>query len=114
MNYSLNRAGPAAAVSGIQRWTASHRKQVEAYLDGDYPAAVSQAIGSDPSASAAQFAVVEASLRDEVEQTRAALREHVSRAGYALAWSPAGTLALLALAGVATVLGLWPRLKEFL
>ena len=47
-------------------------------------------------------------------QTRAALREHVSTAGRALAWSPVGTLVLLALAGVATVLGLWPRLKEFL
>jgi len=107
-------AGPPAAVSGIQRWTASHQKHVQAYLDGDYPAAVSQAIGSDPGASAAQFGVVEAGLRDEVEETRAALRKHVSTAGHALAWSPAGTLVLLALAGVATVLGLWPRLKEFL
>ena len=31
-----------------QKWTASHRKQVEAYKSGDYPAAVAQAIGPDP------------------------------------------------------------------
>ncbi len=107
-------AGPATAVQGIARWTASHRKHVQAYLDGDYPAAVSQAIGAAPGASAAQFSIVEAGLREEVEGTRAALRGQVSTAGNALAWSPAGTLVLLALAGVATILGLWPRLKEFL
>ena len=107
-------AGPAEAVSGIQKWTASHQRHVQAYLDGDYPAAVAHAIGTDPSASAAQFAVVEARLRDEVEHTRAALREHVSTAGRSLAWSPVGTLVLLSLAGLAAVLGLWPRLKEFL
>jgi hypothetical protein len=105
---------PSAASDGVRNWTASHRKQVEAYLGGDYPAAVGQAIGTDPGASAAHFAVVEAGLRDEIEQTRATLRDRVSAAGAWLAWSPTGTLVLMVVAAVATVVGLWPRLKEFL
>jgi hypothetical protein len=105
---------PSAASDGVRNWTASHRKQVEAYLGGDYPAAVGQAIGTDPGASAAHFAVVEAGLRDEIEQTRATLRDRVSAAGAWLAWSPTGTLVLMVVAAVAAVVGLWPRLKEFL
>jgi hypothetical protein len=96
------------------KWTASHRKQVELYDAGDYPAAVAQAVGPDPSASAAQFAVVESSLGDAIEQTRATLRGGVSRAGSRLAFSPTGTLVLMVIAASATVVGLWPRLKEFL
>ncbi len=106
--------GPPAAADAVAKWTASHRKQVEAYEGGDYPAAVAQAIGIEPDASAAQFAAVENSLRNEIEQTRATLRDGVSAAGARLAWSPTGTLVLMVVAAVAAVVGLWPRLKEFL
>jgi hypothetical protein len=107
-------AGPPAAADAVAKWTASHRKQVEAYEGGDYPAAVAQAIGPDPAASAGQFTAVESSLRYEIEQTRATLRERVAAAGTQLAWSPTGTLVLMMVAAVAAVVGLWPRLKEFL
>ena len=40
--------GPSATADGVMKWTASHRKQVEAYLRGDYPAAVAQAVGPGP------------------------------------------------------------------
>ena len=107
-------AAPAAAKGGVQKWTASHRKQTEAYEGGDYTAAVAQAIGPDPAASAAQFAAVESSLRDGIERTRETLRDRVSAAGGWLAWSPTGTLVLMAVAASSAVVGLWPRLKEFL
>jgi hypothetical protein len=107
-------AEPPAAADAVAKWTASHRKQVEAYEGGDYPAAVAQAIGADPAASAGQFTAVESSLRNEIEQTRGTLRERVAAAGTQLAWSPTGTLVLMMVAAVAAVVGLWPRLKEFL
>jgi hypothetical protein len=106
--------GPPAAAYAVANWTASHRKQVEAYEGGDYPAAVTQAIGNEPGGSAAQFAAVESSLRHEIEQTRATLRDQVSAAGTQLAFSPTGTLVLMVVAAVVAVIGLWPRLKEFL
>ncbi|MBJ7338098.1 MAG: hypothetical protein JHC64_10390 [Mycolicibacterium sp.] len=106
--------GPAAAADGVIGWTASHRTQVELYQGGDYPAAVAQAIGADPRGSAAQFAAVEASLGEAIEQTRETLRDDVSAAGARLAWSPTGALVLMVIAAAAAVVGLWPRLKEFL
>ena len=98
----------------VEDWRTSHRKQVELYRNSDYNGAVTQAIGSDPHASATQFAIVESSVRDQIERTRVALRDHVSAAGVWLVWSPTVTLVLMGLAAGAAVAGLWPRLKEFL
>jgi hypothetical protein len=111
---ALLGTGPPAAADAVAKWKTSHRKQVEAYEAGDYSAAVAQAIGPEPDASAAQFAAVESSLRNEIEQTRATLRDRVSAAGAQLAWSPTGTLVLMVVGAVVAVIGLWPRLKEFL
>jgi hypothetical protein len=107
-------AAPVAATDAVRQWTDSHRKQTEAYEGGDYPAAVAQAIGTDPAASTAQFAAVESSLRDGIERTRETLRDRVASAGAWLAWSPTGTLVLMVVAATVAVVGLWPRLKEFL
>ena len=111
---ALLGTGPQAAADAVAKWRVSHRKQVEAYENGDFLAAVAQAIGPEPDASTAQFAAVESSLRNEIEQTRATLRDRVTTAGARLAWSPTGTLVLMVVAAVAAVVGLWPRLKEFL
>lgn len=109
----IGTASPPAA-EAVAKWVASHGQQVDAYRSGDYPAAVSQALGTDPGASGAQFAVVETSLRDAIEQARATMRDHVSNAGGYLVWLPTGALVLMAVAAVAAAVGLWPRLKEFL
>lgn len=111
---ALLGTGPSAAADGVKGWLESHRKQVEAYQNSDYNAAVEQSIGPDPHASAAQFTILESSLRDEIEQTRTTLRDDVTAAGAWLAWSPTGVLVLMTLAAAGAVVGLWPRLKEFL
>ena len=51
----LTRVGPnsPAATEAVQKWVASHRKQVDAYKAGDYPGAVAQALDTDPGASGA-------------------------------------------------------------
>ena len=110
------RIGTASppATEAVAKWVASHGQQVDAYRSGDYPAAVAQALGTDPGASGAQFAVVETSLRDAIEQARATMRDHVSIAGGYLVWLPTGALVLMAVADVAAAAGLWARLKEFL
>jgi hypothetical protein len=109
----IGNASPAAT-EAVDKWVASHRKQVDAYKAGDYPGAVAQALGTDTGASGAQFAVVETSLRDAIEQSRATMRGYVSDAGRYLAWTPPATLVLMTLAAAAAVVGLWPRLQEFL
>ena len=106
----LIEAAPAATKDAVEKWTTSHAKQADAYGRGDYDAAVAQALGP----SATQFVAVEASLRDGTEGTRDTLRDRVSAAGRWMAWSPTGTLVLMVVAATAAVVGLWPRLKEFL
>lgn len=110
----LLASGPSDAAQAVTKWIAAHDRQLQSYDDGDYARAVAQAIGADPQGSAAQFTLVETSIRNEIERTRAALREQVSAARGWLAWSPTGTLVLMVLAAAAAVAGLWPRLKEFL
>lgn len=111
---ALLGTGRSATADAVQNWTASHRKAVEAYQNSDYNGAVAQTIGPDPQASAAQFTLVESNLRDQIERAHTTVRDHVSAAGAWLAWSPTGTLVLMVIAAAAAVVGLWPRLKEFL
>ncbi|KAA0098189.1 hypothetical protein CIW49_14225 [Mycolicibacterium sp. P1-18] len=103
-----------AAAGSVAAWRASHGRQVELYRSGDYAGALTQAIGPDQNASAALFAAVETSLNDAIEETRTTLRDDVDAAGTRLSWSPTGTLVLMVVAAAAAVVGLWPRLKEFL
>ncbi|MEU4343458.1 hypothetical protein AB0H00_19645 [Nocardia sp. NPDC023852] len=104
----------SAALQGFSRWISGHRRQLAAYEAANYPAAVRQAIGAGADSSATRFADLDREVRDQLAVTRAELREGVDSAGDALAWSPAGTLVLLLVAGGAVVVGLWPRLQEFL
>lgn len=101
-------------LDAVADWTASHDVQIQAYRGGDYAAAVDQAIGADPNGSAAHFATTDAALRAQIETTRTHLRDEVSTAGTWLTFSPTGALVLMVLAAAAAVVGLWPRLKEFL
>jgi hypothetical protein len=103
-----------AATAAVQKWVASHREQVNIYTAGDYPGAVAQALGTDTGESGAQFADVESSLLEAIEHSRAIMRDGVADAGAYLAWLPIGTLVLMTAGAVVAVVGLWPRLKEFL
>jgi hypothetical protein len=104
----------STAADAVDKWVASHRRQVDAYRAGDYPAAVALALGTEPGTSGAQFAVVENTLRDAIHQARATMRDHVADAGRYLVWLPTAAVVLMTAAAAATVVGLWPRLREFL
>ena len=106
--------GSPAAAAAVKSWVAGHHRQVDAYRGGDYAAAVAQALSTERGGSTAQFADVESSLREDIEATRATLRDGVADAGSYLAWTPTGALVLTIVAAAAAVVGLWPRLKEFL
>lgn len=114
LNGLLERSVNRDANDPVVKWVAGHDKQVEAYRGGDFAAAVDQSVGAGTESSAALFADVESSLRDDLEATRGTLRDKVSDAGTWLSFSPTGTLVLMVLAGAAVFVGLWPRLKEFL
>lgn len=102
------------ADTSLTEWTEGHRVQVEAYRAANYNAALAQAIGAGPESSASRFALVDKTLGADLTRTRNELRGGVNDAGDALSWSPAVTLLLMLGAAAAIVVGLWPRLKEFL
>lgn len=103
-----------ATTDALANWTGSHFAEIQAYRDGDYNGAVDQAIGGSDTASAAHFAALDTALSKDIEATRAQLRDDVSTAGTWLSFSPTGALVLMVFAAAAAVVGLWPRLKEFL
>ncbi|MEV0708452.1 hypothetical protein [Nocardia aurea] len=104
----------SSAETSVTDWTEAHRRQIEAYRAANFNAALSQAIGAAPESSASRFALVDKTLDTDLVRIRDDLREGVDDAGAALSWTPAVTLLLMLAAAAAIVVGLWPRLKEFL
>ncbi|MEU8899262.1 hypothetical protein [Nocardia sp. NPDC048505] len=104
----------STASQRFQSWTAGHRKQVEDYQAAKFPDAVAQAIGRGPESSATKFTSLDESLRQELGAVRGDLRGGVDSAGDALTFSPSATLLLMLFAAAAVIVGLWPRVKEFL
>ncbi len=111
---ALVGGGAPAVTEALDSWVDSHRRQVEAYRTGDYPAAVDQALGIDRRASGAQFALVESALREAIEQARGTMRGYVAGAARYLGWTPTAVLGSTIAVIAVAVAGLWPRLKEFL
>ncbi|MFF0611221.1 hypothetical protein ACFYUD_21430 [Nocardia tengchongensis] len=102
------------ASKAFSGWQDGHRKEVAAFLSNNYRGAVDQSLKADGTGSAAQFAALDTALNTELERTRQEVRDDVNTAGNALTLSPWGTPALLVAAAGAIVVGVWPRLKEFL
>ncbi|MFE3194980.1 hypothetical protein ACFXHA_38655 [Nocardia sp. NPDC059240] len=102
------------AFTAYSSWQDGHTLEVAAYKSNDYSGAVTQSVKTDGKGSAAQFSALDTALKAELERTRQEVRDDVNTAGNALTLSPWGTLILLLAAAVAIVVGVWPRLKEFL
>ncbi|WP_327140291.1 hypothetical protein [Nocardia sp. NBC_01327] len=114
-NQLLTVVAPqSAAPQAFSSWQAGHRAQLASNRNNDYNGAVRQAIGTDADGSAFRFAALDDSLRAELDRTRQQVRDDVDAAGDAFTLSPFGTLVLLLAAAVAIVVGVWPRLQEFL
>ncbi|WP_084523603.1 hypothetical protein [Nocardia inohanensis] len=104
----------STAMRALTGWQDGHRLEVAAYQGNDYQGAVSQSIGTGAGTSATRFGVLDDTLRGELEAARTDVRDGVDAAGDALTLSPWGALVLLLAAASAVVIGVWPRLKEFL
>ncbi|WP_238845826.1 hypothetical protein [Nocardia terpenica] len=110
-----NVSGPdSPAQHQFSQWSAGHRKQIDSYTIANYRDAVNQAIGPAPDSSAHLFSGLDTTLRDSLDHNRVQLRRQIGDAGDVWFGSDAGTLVLMVFAAAAVVVGLWPRLKEFL
>ncbi|MFI6868949.1 hypothetical protein [Nocardia sp. NPDC050406] len=109
----LDTVHDAVTLAEFTAWTDSHARQTEAYRT-DYAAAVDRAIGDGPDTTATNFGDLDAALLDALTRVRGELRDGVDAGGDRLWLSPSGALLFMAAAAAAVLVGMWPRLKEFL
>ncbi|NNH73176.1 hypothetical protein HLB23_25525 [Nocardia uniformis] len=114
LRQRLDSVSDAVTEEEFSAWTRSHVQQTEAYRRADYRTALDRAIGTGPDSTATNFGDLDAALLDALTRVRGELRDGVDAGGDRLALSPTGTLLLMTAAAAAVLVGMWPRLKEFL
>jgi hypothetical protein len=103
----------ASAGTNYAAWQEAHRRIREADDSGDYTTALSLAVSNDQGGAAAAFDNLDRDLVSAITKARTAFTGSVATARGALSGTVA-VVALLALgAAVASVMGLWQRLKEY-
>ncbi|MDQ1182861.1 MULTISPECIES: hypothetical protein [unclassified Rhodococcus (in: high G+C Gram-positive bacteria)] len=98
----------------VSLWTSSHDR-MNASLDvGDFDTAVTIATGTAAGDSSDVFGRLDSALVEEIEASRASLRDDVQRASGVLAGLTVGTGIVCGLAVLAVVGGMWSRIREYL
>lgn len=103
-----------AVTDALDTWSTSHARIDSALEVGDFNGAVSIATGSGDSDSTAAFNALDTVLVDGIEDARNQLRSNIDRSVWVLSGLSTGAYALMTLASVAVVVGLLPRLREYL
>jgi len=107
------RDAVTSAERNFQAWQDAHKRIRAADDSGDYTTALALAISNDQGGAAAAFDNLDRDLVTAITQARTAFTGSVATARGALSGTVA-VVALLALgAAVASVMGLWQRLKEY-
>lgn len=97
------------AISDERAWNDAHEQIRAADERGEYPEAVTVALGP----AAEQFDAVDKSLKEAIEDTNATFVDEVSQAGSALTGTVIGVILLALVTAIGAVTGIWQRLKEY-
>jgi hypothetical protein len=97
------------AISDERAWHDAHEQIRAADERGEYPEAVTVALGP----AAEQFDAVDQSLKEAIEDTNATFVDEVSQAGSALTGTVIGVILLALVTAIGAVTGIWQRLKEY-
>ena len=106
--------GDTAVTDALDTWSASHSRIDSALEAGDFNGAVAIATGTGESDSAAAFNALDSVLVDGIENARGELRSNIDRSVWVLSGLSNGAWVLTIAASVAFVIGLFPRLREYL
>ncbi|SIR94182.1 hypothetical protein [Williamsia sterculiae] len=101
------------AQSALITWQQAHTTTVQRTAAGDFSGATAIAVGNSPDGSAVAYGALDAALTDGITQTRTTLRDDLTTARVVLGFAGTGVLALLLVAAVATVAGMFPRIREY-
>ena len=106
--------GNNAMTDVLTMWEDAHDRVEDALAIGDFNTAVTIATGSGIADSGVQFRTLDNMLADGIDQARTDLRANVQLAKTALTGLDSGAVILTITAAGAVIVGLIPRLREYL
>ena len=103
-----------SAISALDQWMAAQNRADSLYQQGDYQGAIKISSGQDRGDSGAAFDDFDESMQDAIEEARETLRTRIDKARRTSSAGPDLIMALSALATFAVVVGIAPRIREYL
>ncbi|MEH6820818.1 MAG: hypothetical protein V7706_12815 [Dietzia psychralcaliphila] len=102
------------AIEALDDWMAAQNRADSLYQQGDYQGAITISSGQDEGDSGAAFDEFDESMQDAIEEARDTLRTRIDSARRTSSNGPDLIIALSALAAFAVVVGIAPRIREYL
>lgn len=112
---SLDERGAVTdAISALDQWMAAQNRADSLYQQGDYQGAISISSGQNEGDSGAAFDEFDQSMQGAIEEARDTLRTRIDKARRTSSAGPDLIMALSTLAAFAVVVGIAPRIREYL
>ena len=103
-----------AAIEFLDQWVAAQNRADSLYQQGDYQGAISISSGQEAGDSGAAFDEFDQSMQEAIEEARETLRTRIDKARRTSSAGPDLIMALSTLAAFAVVVGVAPRIREYL
>ena len=103
-----------SAIESLDQWMAAQNRADSLYQQGDYVGAITISSGQGEGASGAAFDRFDESMQDAIEEARDTLRTRIDKARRTSSNGPDLIMALSTLAAFAVVVGVAPRIREYL
>lgn len=114
-DISLDEEGAVTdAIESLDDWMAAQNRADSLYQQGDYQAAIAISSGQDEGDSGASFDEFDESMQDAIEEARETLRTRIDNARRTSSNGPDLIVALSTLAAFSVIVGLAPRIREYL
>ena len=102
------------AIDALDDWMAAQNRADSFYQQGDYQGAIAISSGQDEGDSGAAFDEFDESMQGAIEEARETLRTRIDNARRTSSNGPDLIMALSTLAAFAVVVGVAPRVREYL
>jgi hypothetical protein len=103
----------ADAIRSLALWRDAHSAILERTNAGDFNGATAIAVGDNPDGSAAAYSSLDAALVEGITNTRMTFRDDINTARVVIGYAGLGILLLGIAAGVAAMVGMFPRIREY-
>lgn len=114
-DISLDENGAVTdAIEALDDWMAAQNRADSLYQQGDYQGAITISSGQDAGDSGAAFDEFDESMQDAIEEARDTLRTRIDKARRTSSSGPDLIVALSTLAAFAVIVGMAPRIREYL